>query len=208
VVRLVLFSDTHGWHRDVEIPPGDILIHAGDITRRGELSILRDFDAFLGELPHRHKLVIAGNHDRCFEHSPVIAEQQLTHATYLFDRAIELEGLVFYGSPWQPEFMSWAFNLPRGEPLQEKWALIPADVDVLITHGPPRGIGDRCVHGDEVGCDDLLDRVQEIRPRVHVFGHIHEAAGQWERDGTVFVNACTPLGEGRAVVLELEPSRR
>ena len=112
-------------------------------------------------------------------------------------------------APWQPWFFDWAFNLERGAPIRAKWDRIPAGIDVLVTHGPPAGILDRTVHGLDVGCADLLDAVRRVRPRVHVFGHIHEAHGTLERDGTRFVNAstCTVRYEATnpAVVLDLEP---
>ena len=96
-----------------------------------------------------------------------------------------------WGSPWQPWFYDWAFNLQRGPEIRAKWDRIPAGVDVLVTHGPPAGILDRVVDGRSVGCADLLDAVRRVRPLLHVFGHIHEAYGEVERDGTRFVNAST-----------------
>jgi Icc-related predicted phosphoesterase len=108
---------------------------------------------------------------------------------YLLDEELELEGLKFYGSPYQPEFCNWAFNLPRGPQLARKWAKIPDDTDVLITHGPPGGILDRVAGGELVGCNDLRKRVKEINPKLHVFGHIHEAYGWHWEDKTIFVNA-------------------
>ena len=96
--------------------------------------------------------------------------------------------LKFWGSPWQPEFGSWAFNLPRGAKLRAKWKLIPRGTDVLITHSPPRGILDATAY-HSLGCEELSKRVAIVRPRLHVFGHIHEAYGQVELDGTTFVNA-------------------
>ncbi len=188
-MRFVVISDTHGLHDRLEMPPGDVLIHAGDMTRRGELDELRDFDAFLARLDYRHKLVIAGNHDFCFERRPELARAALVHATYLEDEAIEIEGVRFWGSPWQPWFYDWAFNLRRGAEIRAKWRLIPPKTDVLITHGPPLGHGDVTVRGHAVGCADLLERIREIKPRYHLFGHIHEAFGTSTEGATTFVNA-------------------
>jgi len=101
--------------------------------------------------------------------------------------------LVCYGSPWQPEFLDWAFNLKRGKECQNKWDLIPHDADILITHGPPLGYGDRTSTGFLCGCEDLLHAIQsrDQPPRLHIFGHIHEANGTWHDGKTLYVNACT-----------------
>lgn len=188
-VRLVLLSDTHSQHAPVAVPPGDVLIHAGDLTDHGELDVVRDFNAWLGGLPHPHKLVIAGNHDFCFERQPEASAALLTNATYLLDSGVTLAGLTFYGSPWQPWFYDWAFNLQRGPELKAKWDLIPAGTDVLITHGPPAGHSDLTVQGDHAGCADLLAALARVQPRLHVFGHIHEGYGQTQAGPTLCVNA-------------------
>jgi Icc-related predicted phosphoesterase len=183
------------------VPDGDLLVHAGDLTLRGERREVEDFNAWLEELPHRHKIVVAGNHDWVFEREPRLARSCLTAAAYLEDSAITVEGLRVYGSPWQPWFMSWAFNLPRGRALREKWASIPAGTDLLLTHAPPRGVGDRLAgplvralsfaagQRGHAGCRDLLSAVRRVRPRLHVFGHIHEGYGTHLQEGTIFVNA-------------------
>jgi predicted phosphohydrolase len=193
IVRLVLLSDTHGLHSEIDVPEGDILVHAGDFTIRGSVDEVRRFNRFLERLPHPSKVVIAGNHEHCFEKEGRLARSLITSATYLEDEATTVAGIRFYGSPWQPEFLSWAFNLPRGAPLRARWARIPDDTDVVITHGPPFGILDWALRGEAVGCVDLLERVEALRPALHVFGHIHEAAGILVSEHTTFVNAssCT-----------------
>jgi predicted phosphodiesterase len=113
--------------------------------------------------------------------------------TYLQDSEVTIDGLRIWGSPWQPEFYDWAFNLPRGDALKEKWDLIPAGIDILVTHGPPRGKLDMTYSyagfpRDEVGCWDLARAVARIKPKVHVFGHIHVGYGVVEENGTTFVN--------------------
>jgi predicted phosphohydrolase len=201
-MRIVCVSDTHGRHRDLTVPDGDLLVHAGDVTRRGELDTVADFDLWLGELPHPHKVVICGNHDFAFQEQPDAARGLITNAVYLEDSGATVGGLAVYGSPWQPWFFDWAFNLERGPALAAVWAKIPDRTDVLITHGPPAGILDRTDRGELVGCRDLFDRVMEVRPRLHVFGHIHEAAGRLDIDGTTFVNASCFDGHGGPVVVE------
>jgi Icc-related predicted phosphoesterase len=166
-----------------------VLVHAGDITQHGAIDELWGLNSFFAALPHRHKLVIAGNHDWCFERSAGRCRRLLRDATYLQDEGIEIGGLHFYGSPWTPWFYSWAFNLHRGQEIRAKWLQIPHTTDVLITHGPPLGIGDRTQEGEQTGCMDLLEIIESVAPRVHIFGHIHEGAGVYQKDGTTFVNA-------------------
>lgn len=186
---IVAISDTHGMHRHLTIPDGDVLVHAGDLTRSGKLSEAAEFNSFLGELPHKTKIVIAGNHDWCFEREPMKARELLTNCVYLQDEFVIVDGVKYWGSPWQPEFCDWAFNLPRGEALKKKWDKIPNDTDVLITHGPPLGYQDITQEGDYVGCNDLHDAVMRVQPVHHIFGHVHEAYGCAHYDEMTFSNA-------------------
>ena len=176
------------------MPDGDILIHAGDATNRGQIEELTAFNDWFSSLPHRRKIFVAGNHDWLFEKRPKYAQSLLAeNIIYLQDSEIEIEGLKIYGSPWQPRFFDWAFNLNRGAELAEKWKLIPNEIDVLITHGPPFGILDETPRGDLAGCEELRKRVGEIaqfgKLKLHVFGHIHFGYGETEKFGVRFVNA-------------------
>ena len=188
-VTIVAVSDTHGLHESLVIPDGDILVHAGDITRFGTLDDVKHFNAFLGSLPHQAKIVIAGNHDFCFERDPEDSAALLTNCIYLQDQNVTVQAIRFYGSPWQPWFYDWAFNLQRGAEIREKWDLITDETDLLITHGPPLGYGDRTLGGEHAGCRDFLDAIDRVRPRVHIFGHIHEGAGISSNERTTFINA-------------------
>jgi len=188
-MRIVCLSDTHDLHHKLTVPDGDLLLHAGDATMMGTVAQIAAFDSWLATLPHPHKVVIAGNHDWLFERDPTLARSLLRHATYLEDAQATVAGLLIWGSPWQPWFYDWAFNLQRGPEIAAKWAKIPSGIDVLMTHGPPAGILDRTSRGDAVGCEDLLRELGRIAPRLHVFGHIHEAYGEVEVDGRRFVNA-------------------
>jgi Icc-related predicted phosphoesterase len=188
-MKCVVISDTHGMHRKVDIPDGDVLIHGGDILGRGSLLELREFNDWLGELPHAYKLIIAGNHDWCFERDEKASRELLTNGVYLQDESFEIEGVKFYGSPWQPWFLDWAFNLPRGDAIKIKWDLIPEGIDVLITHGPCYGILDKTSSGENVGCEELLKSLERIKPKFHLCGHIHEGYGILEKDGCAFINA-------------------
>lgn len=208
-MRLVAISDTHGRHQQLVMPEGDVVIHCGDFCARGKEREARDFAAWFRALPHVHKVVIAGNHDLCLERDPSLAAELFDGCTYLFDRAATVAGLRFYGSPWQPWFHDWAFNLPRGEALRAKWDQIPAGLDVLLTHGPPMDVLDRTIMGIQAGCADLRDAVARAQPALHLFGHIHEAFGV-ERHGPVLhANVASCVFDYRSVrapvVFELEP---
>lgn len=197
--RLVLFSDTHEMHEQIEIPDGDILIFAGDMTFTGKLSKIFDFGVWLRKQMHKHKLIISGNHDWAFERAKKQAIANLIGdgldlgLHYLENDAIELEGLKFYGSPITPVFNDWAFNVPRGKEIKKYWDKIPEGTDVLITHGPPSYILDQAstsLNTEHCGCEELRMRVKEIKPKVHVFGHIHGGYGRMApSDGTNFYNA-------------------
>jgi len=205
-MRIVAVADTHTFTSDLIVPDGDILIHAGDMCRGGDLDEMREVAAWLAGLPHRHKIIVAGNHDWCFVHEPAAARALLGGMHYLEDAPLELEGFRFYGSPWQPEFNDWAFNLPRGAPLAAMWAKIPAGLDVLITHSPPQGLGDRSPVGGRTGCEDLRRRITEVAPRLHVFGHIHQDGGLWTEGATVFANVTTWECERPPTVIDLDAS--
>jgi Icc-related predicted phosphoesterase len=189
-VRVVCISDTHSMHRKLTVPDGDLLLHAGDITSRGELSTLRDFDAWLSELPHADKAVIAGNHDFCFEnHLETEVRACLSHATYLEDASCEVRNFEIYGTPWQPWFYDWAFNVASEDERREIWSRIPGDTDILLVHGPPHRCGDRTAGGEYPGCKALRARSEEIAPRLVVAGHIHEDYGHFRIGDTQVLNA-------------------
>lgn len=218
-LRFVCISDTHnvkGITPDI-VPDGDVLLHAGDFSNVGHPQDIEQFNEFLGQLPHRHKIVIAGNHELTFDpaflkgddlnrfglHADVIHDYMafknisqmsdvLTNCTYLKDSETTIHGIRIYGSPWQPKFGGWGFNLIRGKACLEKWNLIPAGIDVLITHGPPLGHGDLCYNNVRAGCVELLHTIQHrVKPKYHIFGHIHEGYGITTDGVTIYINAST-----------------
>lgn len=178
-----MISDTHTYHFNMKLPKGDVLIHAGDMTFTGKFPELIKFNRWLGRQDFAHKIFIAGNHDKTFESHASYAESLVPNGTYLRDEMTEVEGIKIWGSPWQPWFFNWAFNLQRGDEIKKKWDLIPNDTDILITHGPPHGHGDEVKasyssnKGDRVGCYDLYTALHRVKPKVHIFGHIHEGYG-------------------------------
>lgn len=217
-IRFVCISDTHGKIEGskLHMPPGDVLLHAGDFTQKGHMNEIQKFNSYLGALPYKVKVVIAGNHDLTFDDSITEAslrtfgvqkstvesylserglksvKQMLTSAIYLEDSLVTVCGIKIYGAPWQPVFCDWGFNLNRGEDILKKWQTIPADLDILMTHGPPVGHGDLTGGNNNVGCVELLNTVQKrVKPKFHVFGHIHEGYGVTSDGYTTFINAST-----------------
>lgn len=185
-MKIVCISDTHGY--TPEIPDGDVLVHSGDYTQRQSSTELDYFVYWFRDLPHKHKILVPGNHDRVFEDSPeYVMSIVMDKFHVLIDNEIVIEGIKFYGTPSQPVFYNWAFN--HSERIrEEKYSLIPEDTDVLITHTPPFTVLDfvRSIH---VGCPLLLERVKKVKPKYHVFGHIHEGYGTISDENTTFVNS-------------------
>jgi len=196
--KITFISDTHNRHKRVTLPGGDILIHSGDISSKGFTHEVEDFLQWFEAQPYDHKIFIAGNHDLSFEDSP--AQISLTYTkykvTYLQDSFTTVNGIKIYGTPWQPEFHNWAFNLPRnGQQLEYRWNLIPNDTDILISHCPPFGILDKVVGTTlSLGCEILRSHViGRVNPPIHCFGHIHSGRGITrgitETENTMFINA-------------------
>lgn len=200
-MKLVFLADTHNYEitalakEVMELPDGDILIHCGDATGMGTLPEMTKFFQWFGATPYQYKILVAGNHDWMFETQRHLAQCLCEEygILYLEDRGIEIEGLRFYGTPWTPVFFDWAFNAEE-EDLAERFRHIPGGLDVLITHGPPFGILDEVTHDFKLanmGCKELREVVDRIKPRVHVFGHNHGGYGQIQIGDTLFINAAT-----------------
>lgn len=197
-MKILAISDTHGLHRQLEnLPQADVLIHAGDMSMMGDFRQTQDFLNWMREQPFQHKILVAGNHDRGFEddYHEGYPSYDLSGIHYLMDSGIELDGIYFYGSPWQPEFMNMAFNLPRkGEELHQAWLKIPAQTQVLVTHTPPYKILDITHRGFHAGCERLAERISQLpQLKAHIFGHIHESAGIMDDASPIFVNASFEL---------------
>ena len=200
-MRITFISDTHNKHNKMtkDLPGGDLIIHAGDSTSRGYAHEIEQFVEWFDNLhQYDHKIFIAGNHDWGFQDNPKNTAKKLAEypgITYLQDESFYFteSGVKVYGSPWQPEFYNWAFNLPKlGWELEQKWADIPNDTDILITHGPPQGLLDTSGppwNEPYLGCELLRVRVDKIKPKIHVFGHIHGSYGYAFDGHTHYINA-------------------
>lgn len=217
-MRVANLADLHG--NLPPVPPCDLLLLAGDLCPAVDHGVERQaawldgpFRAWLQALPVQRIVGIAGNHDFVFERRPELVPADLPW-TYLEDSATEVAGLTIWGSPWTPWFHDWAFNAPKegGEAtLGQRYAAIPSGTDVLLIHGPPRGYGDRTAAGISAGSTALTDAIDRLAPQLCAFGHIHEARGEWHRDGTTLINAAAvdvlyELRSDPAVVLELPGS--
>ena len=197
-MKIVLISDTHTKHNQIKVPDGDMIIHAGDLSSRGRKNEIRAFFHWFKELPHKYKILIAGNHDFAFETDRAWCDKVMPeNIHYLNDCGVTIEGINIWGSPVTPAFYDWAFNRLRGLEISKYWELIPEGTNILVTHGPPYGYGDlldprwlRPGEKENVGCEDLLYYIEKIKPKLHVFGHIHYNGGLIESNGdTLFVNA-------------------
>jgi len=190
-MRLVVVSDTHGQHEELGCLEGDVLIHCGDFCDgfRKDPRDVQAIDSWFAKQRFELILCVGGNHDFAVENRISNGKAVFQHALWLQDDSCVHQGVRFYGSPWLPHLQGWAFYLPPDR-LREKWSMIPDDTTVLVTHTPPLGILDlprsRQVH---CGCPDLLERVEVVQPRFHLFGHNHASAGVQEREATTFVNA-------------------
>lgn len=203
-MRILCLSDTHGMHHQINVPQDcDLLLFSGDMSNLGKPQEIHAFARWLHELPYKKEQIvcIAGNHDWLFEKEPGYAMMILEDVChYLQDEYLYLGDHLIYGSPWQPAFCSWAFNLERGgEDLRRRWAMIPDDTTILLTHGPPHGILDQTPphvvqgevrEGESVGCKLLRDRISSLESlKLHVFGHIHSSPGSTNVDSLLCVNA-------------------
>ena len=179
-LKILHLSDTHGVHRRLRnLPEADILVHSGDFTMSGSEAETLDFLERLFELSYRQKVLVAGSHDACLYSAHLDGLDD--HVHYLCGSGVEIEGLKFWGVPM---FMEDCVSGHQ----EQLYAAIPDDTDVLVTHTPPYGILDRdgsILYGSRV----LLERVRTIRPRLHLFGHIHKAHGTTSDVVTVFSNA-------------------
>jgi Icc-related predicted phosphoesterase len=185
-------SDTHGKHGLLKnLPKADAIIHAGDVSSSGSEHSVVDFMNWFSDLDYEFKIFIAGNHDFYFERESTSYLKKMIPANliYLNDSGVTINGINIWGSPITPWFYDWAFNRERGVEINKHWKLIPKNTDVLVTHGPPAGILDQVNADRGVGCEDLLKRINSIKPKVHVFGHIHEAYGSEVSGYTKFINA-------------------
>jgi Icc-related predicted phosphoesterase len=188
-MKIVFISDTHG--ATVSLPTGDLLVHSGDCSDRGDLKAIQKFNEYLGRHKDKFKygiLFVPGNHDILFQNEPELAIKNTNNAKVLINESIIINDVKFYGSPITPTFFNWAFMRDRGLEIREVWNKIPMDTNVLITHGPPKNILDACRRG-HVGCEELYDRVMQVKPMIHAFGHIHEGHGQAKVKGIQFINS-------------------
>eukprot|EP01023_Acetabularia_acetabulum_P026347 TRINITY_DN25061_c0_g1_i4.p3 TRINITY_DN25061_c0_g1~~TRINITY_DN25061_c0_g1_i4.p3 ORF type:complete len:232 (-),score=55.01 TRINITY_DN25061_c0_g1_i4:116-811(-) len=200
MVRLICISDTHNGHdhltttlKNLHKSNSDILIHSGDMTDRGSVTELQAINSWFGTLPYKHKLAISGNMDGIGlqKMSKTQKQELLTNVTYLENESIQVEGLTFFGSPYTPRFCG-GFQLKNDQEAADIWQEIPGATQILVVHGPPRGMMDVTSGGMRVGCPKLRERIGEMdQLQAVIWGHIHESAGVVKDDekGVTFVNA-------------------
>ena len=190
-LSLAMISDTHGNYDPARCGEVDLFLHAGDLCReRGNEAEFCTAVNWIKQVKARHRIVVAGNHDTFLYEHPRQAEARLGAAgiTYLRDALIEIDGIRIYGTPWTEELFGYSFELPEDE-LIRKWQQIPTDVDILITHIPPLSVLDRVKAGNHQGSASLARRLVDVKPLLHLFGHIHESYGCLQRENGWSVNA-------------------
>lgn len=226
-MRLVCVGDTHG--KTLPVPDGDVFVHVGDLCRKNDMPELQEQAAWISGLPHRHKIVIAGNHDWPLMHcargrmvctacdarglhecdpASRVAALALFGGAYVEDVALSIDGVKLYATPWQAYYHDWAFNLPPGAVMRGVWNQIPDETDILVTHVPPLGFGDRTPAGERIGDADLAARAIAVGPALHVFGHVHHDGGAWTEDATVFANVTTWEDARKPTVIDFDPATR
>jgi Icc-related predicted phosphoesterase len=191
-MKVVFVSDTHTLHEKISVPSGDILVHAGDLCIAGTIKEAQAALDWLNSTPHTHVVIVAGNHDWAFAIQARKTQLNFGRVVYLEDNEATVGGLRIYGSPQTPEFCSWAFNVDRGPAIKHYWDMIPENLDLLITHGPPMGILDQIqphLGSKHLGCEELMLAVERTKPKIHVFGHIHGGYGKIKYENTLFINA-------------------
>jgi Icc-related predicted phosphoesterase len=207
-LRVAAVADLHGYLP--EVPDCDVLVIAGDIARVSDHRPAfqarwpaERFGPWLEGVPAARVVGIAGNHDFVFESAPESVPAGLRW-TYLQDGGATIDGVRFWGSPWTPWFLDWAFNAPRDDEdesfLSRLYDTVPGDTDVVVIHGPPAGFGDLTARGVRVGSEAFLRLIDRVDPSLALFGHIHEDRGSWTHRGSVLANVA-------AVDLDYRPRR-
>jgi Icc-related predicted phosphoesterase len=186
-MRIICVADSHTKYKNINIPDGDIFIHAGDIDIYNQVDLV-DFNDWLGELHFKHRIIVAGNHDLFLE---VLGSKEikkrLTNGIYLENEELIIDNIHFWASPYTPIFGNWAFMRHESD-LAKIWLQMSKKCDILITHGPPYEILDKTISEKHAGSISLLLRVAKIKPKYHIFGHIHEGYGYFHKYHTIFVN--------------------
>lgn len=192
-MKIICFSDTHAKHQNFEdkLPAdADAIIHAGDITRTGSVQGIQVFLNWYAELPYKHKIFIAGNHDFALQEEKNLIRFP-DNVIYLENSSFTIEGIKIWGSPVCAIDEDGAFNFNDLE-RRMIYNKIPTDTNIIVSHNPPYGIMDKVsMINRRKGCKILRDKTKEVNPKYVIFGHIHEVAGTQVIKKTTYINtAC------------------
>ena len=221
-LKIWFISDTHGQHQKLSVPKADVVIHCGDESDNGNPFLnepeSRTFFKWFTELDIPHKVFVPGNHSTAIEQR-IVQPADYPEVTFLIHDFAIVAGLRVFGSPYTPKFYDWAYMKARSE-LDVVWQSITSDIDILITHGPPKGILDVTLDIESrepthVGSRSLrLQVLDRIKPQIHAFGHIHDEKaivnfGSVVREGVQFINcSCCDIGgrfKNNGMLIEIEP---
>jgi Icc-related predicted phosphoesterase len=199
-LKIVCISDVHNKYQKLVIPECDILISAGDYSFTGTPTEVNQFHAWFSLQPGKHKISVQGNHElgveKDFQLSKQLAQHECPGVHFIDEGLVEIEGLKIWCSAITPEFCDWAWNRNQFDIIRH-WKMIPDDINILVTHGPPYGILDQTTYANGdirpgfLGCPRLLERIKELKDLdLHFFGHIHHPGGQQKHlFGKSFYNA-------------------
>jgi len=191
-MKIICISDTHNKQGILDVPEGDVIIHAGDFTKTGSKAETFHFLEWFLKLPHKHKILIAGNHDFYLEKNKDRLDEIIPNQiNYLMDSGISIDNVNFWGSPYTPGNGDWAFNKTRGSKISQHWNKIPQNTDFLITHGPPYGILDELDNKQHIGCEILAKQIRDLKIKHHIFGHAHNDYGIVRTKTTIFINSAS-----------------
>lgn len=199
-MKITIISDTHNLHQQFGKLKGDVLIHCGDMfnLHTDDASALTDLDDWFGKQEFDLILCTGGNHDHLLQDHIKQHGNPFKNATFLQDETHQHKGVNFYGTPWVPQLSGHAF-FQSAKGLRDKWAMIPRETDVLITHTPPFGILDQSSRSYQLGCEYLANELPRIAPKLHCFGHVHASYGTMKKGITTYVNASSIDSKERLV---------
>lgn len=190
-LKFIAISDTHGCHRQLDLPKGDVLLHAGDVCDQGNKNHIEDFLEWIKDLDFEYKILIRGNHDIDLNNRISLLDFEMPKGVLQLDHSgVEINNIPIWGIPFP---LNWKTRT---------WETIPNNTQILMTHQPPYSILDNPPFAPSIGSKKLLKKVKSVQPKVHLFGHIHASYGKKEVDNILFLNASAYKASKKKIINE------